>query len=325
MKLLFLSTVASLVLFSCEKKEIPIKPFDRGGVITNVAAMGNNYAQHVFFNLDSNKIVGTVRRMDWDIAFDCSENTHIILLNNGRGVYAAATLKTDLQEVNDTVGMKFQWGQPSLDLDSLAFGKWWLESPKVFVLNLGLDDQGLSLGFIKCIPELTADKSLKIKWCSLDKTNYQTAVISKNDQFNFNYFSLLNSKPVSIEPEKNLWDLWFTQYTKLVYSSDFKIFQNYQLTGVLINPYSVKTAQEFKIAYEEILNPDFAKYTFSTVRDGIGYEWKTFSFATNAYVVNPKMNYLIQLRSGFNYKLHFVDFYNESGVKGYPKFEFQKL
>jgi len=47
-------------------------------------------------------------------------------------------------------------------------------------------------------------------------------------------------------------------------------------------------------------------------------------FAKGFYEVFPKMIYIIQTPLGY-YKFHFVDFYNTSGDKGYPKFEYQKL
>ncbi|HRS01468.1 MAG TPA: HmuY family protein [Bacteroidota bacterium] len=40
---------------------------------------------------------------------------------------------------------------------------------------------------------------------------------------------------------------------------------------------------------------------------------------------NNTKDYIIKSVNGYLYKLHFTAFYNEKGVKGYPKFEFQKL
>lgn len=35
-------------IYGCERPEKPIKPFDRGSVITNSVSMGNTYADHIF-------------------------------------------------------------------------------------------------------------------------------------------------------------------------------------------------------------------------------------------------------------------------------------
>jgi hypothetical protein len=312
-------------IYGCERPEKPIKPFDRGGIITNTANMGNTYNDHIFFNLDSNKIVKTIKRMDWDIAFDCRNDKHIILLNNGRGVYASATGKTNFSDVKDTIGLKFLWGQPDLNLDSLAMGQWWLKPSEIFIINLGRDNFGFPLGFIKCIPELQPDKSLKIMWCKLDENTPKAFIIKKNNQYNFNYFSFLKDELADIEPPKDSWDLWFTQYVKLVYSDDFKITQNYQLAGVLVNHNRIEVAHDFTTPYKDIDSNKLASYNFLKIRDGIGYEWKAFNFDTNSYSVNSQLNYIIKVSDGFYYKLHFLDFYNDLGAKGYPKFEYQKL
>ena len=325
MKQLGYILLLNMVLLGCQRPETPILPFDRGSIITNTVGMGNTYQTHVFFNLDSNKIIKTVSKSDWDIAFDCKTDQHIIVLNNGRGVYAAATGKTNFTEVTDTVGMKFLWGQPNLNLDSLAFGKWWLNPSEIFIVNLGTDEIGLPLGFIKCMPELQTDKSLKLVWCKLNETTTQSFIIAKDKNLNFNYYSILKNKAADIEPNKDTWDLWFTQYVKLVYSSDFKISQNYQVMGVLINHDRIKVAHDFITPYLEITNSKLPNYTFLNQRDGIGHEWKSYDFNTNSYIVNSKFNYLLSINNGFYYKIHFLDFYNELGVKGYPKFEFQKL
>ena len=67
------------------------------------------------------------------------------------------------------------------------------------------------------------------------------------------------------------------------------------------------------------------EYNYSTQRDIIGFNWKTFDFDTQVYTINSSMNYIIQSENGIFYKLRFIDFYNNSGEKGYPKFEIQEL
>ena len=314
-----------MFLAACEKPEKPIKPYDRGYIANNTAAMGNNYENHVFFNLDSNKIVKTIDKLDWDIAFDCSESRHIIHPNNGRGVYVAATGKSSFDEINDTTGYKFYWGQPSLNIDSLAFGQWWTKKSEIFIINLGVDKIGLPLGFVKCKPEIIDNKTLKISWCNLNENTPQTALINKDKNYNFTHYSFLQKKQINIEPPKKDWDLYFTQYVKLIFSTDFKISQNYQLAGVLINPSKIKVATDFKTPFTEIDASKLISYNFITEIDAVGYEWKQYSFSTNSYIVLPHFNYIISIKDGFYYKLHFIDFYNDLGVKGYPKFEFQKI
>ena len=65
--------------------------------------------------------------------------------------------------------------------------------------------------------------------------------------------------------------------------------------------------------------------TLSENINTIGYRWKEFNFSTSSYIIFPQMNYIIKDSEGFYYKLHFIDFYDISGNKGNPKWEFQRL
>jgi hypothetical protein len=42
-------------------------------------------------------------------------------------------------------------------------------------------------------------------------------------------------------------------------------------------------------------------------------------------VIIEGLNYVVLDREGYFYKLRFISFYNNSGEKGYPTFEFQRL
>ena len=65
--------------------------------------------------------------------------------------------------------------------------------------------------------------------------------------------------------------------------------------------------------------------TYSSYADVIGYDWNFFDFGTSSFIINSDLIYVIKNQNGYYFKLHFVDFYNDSGLKGYPKFEFQQL
>lgn len=323
MSKLFILLFFAIVLVSCEKKEKPIAPYDRGNVASTEVSLGSNYQYQIYYSLNKQQTVKSVDRLDWDLAFDCSNN-HIILTNNGRGIYIAKTDKTNLSDIMDTVGYKFYWGQPSLNSDSLAFGQWWKSLPKVFIINMGYNQFGKAIGFIKCIPELLADNSLKLTYCSIESNAPQTINIKKDSRFNFNFVSLLNNKIVEIEPPKETWDLLFTQYVKLLFSPPYPATRNYEVVGVIVNNSRIETGFNFKQSFKDI-NSSQIPDSFYTTRDAIGFSWKWFDIGANSYTVYPAMNFILKASDGFYYKLHFLDFYDDKGVKGNPKFEFQKL
>jgi hypothetical protein len=57
----------------------------------------------------------------------------------------------------------------------------------------------------------------------------------------------------------------------------------------------------------------------------VGYNWKEYDLSAGEYTVFSNINYIIQDKNDKYYKLHFIDFYNNLGEKGYPKFEIQEL
>ena len=66
-------------------------------------------------------------------------------------------------------------------------------------------------------------------------------------------------------------------------------------------------------------------YYFNNNNDMVGYIWKEYDLNAGEYTVFSNINYIIQDKNDKYYKLHFIDFYNNLGEKGYPKFEIQEL
>ena len=65
--------------------------------------------------------------------------------------------------------------------------------------------------------------------------------------------------------------------------------------------------------------------SFSKYYNVIGYDWKTYDYESGSYIIHPEKNFVIKDKSGFYYKFHVIDFYNDSGQKGNIKFEFMLL
>ena len=98
---------------------------------------------------------------------------------------------------------------------------------------------------------------------------------------------------MNIEPEKNNWDLVFTQYTQL--------FQNnietpaYLVTGVLTNYLNdVLVAIDSLNSFESISIDLIDSYDFSNLQNKIGYDWKVFSFDNQTYTVRNDITYIIK-------------------------------
>jgi len=78
------------------------------------------------------------------------------------------------------------------------------------------------------------------------------------------------------------------------------------------------------------INLDIAQALFySQALDEIGYDWKDVvgdvSSGNVTYVIVEGLNYVVLDAEGYYYKLRFISYYNQSGEKGIPTFEYQRL
>jgi hypothetical protein len=97
------------------------------------------------------------------------------------------------------------------------------------------------------------------------------------------------------------------------------------VVGVLLNPNGVATARDSIHDFMDIEADSIRGLEYTTQADVISYDWKYYDFDAGVYTIVPDMNYVIRDTDGFFYKLRFIDFYNDEGVKGYPTFESVRL
>jgi len=326
----FLSCV---FLFSCEKKELPVSKREvtvrTGGVsmpgelIEMQVAMGSDYKNQIWFSLNHSNVISTNFRTEWDLAFESTSNGYHIMLNGSKAMKAYKTNFSSLAEVNDTAGLG-SFGKadmPSGNLDSTAIGNW-LEENKVYVLHRGYNEIGQVQGFYKFKVLSVNATQFTFEYANIKNPQIMQGTVNKDKAYNFRMYSFTsNQEATTIEPKKDTYDLCFTQYTH--YFIEEKMF--YQVTGALINNFNTRAMRITNKKFTDITINDTLNRAFSVRRDKIGYDWKEFNLNTNIYKIFPDICYLISDSKGFFYKLHFIDFVNSSGTKGYPSFQFQKL
>jgi len=311
--------LSSFLLTGCFANEEAIAPYPRGAVSEMRIDMGASYAGQYFFNLDQNKVVKTIDKTSWDIAFSSEPGAATIRLNTGKNMYAAITDVNSLDAIYDTVGLNFVWDWSNGKDDSTALWKW-EESNKVVVINLGLDHSNQPLGFVKVLFELQDDQ-LKFTYSDLSKDQNITASMTKDEKYSSTFYSFASSSVVEVEPIKTSFDLIFRQYIYYFEPEDLA----YLVVGALINSHETRVAKVLDKDFEAITIDDTLNYSFETKSDVIGYDWKEFKISEGIYVVYANQNYLIEDSKGFIYKLHFTDFYSTSGERGYPKMEYKRL
>lgn len=144
--------------------------------------------------------------------------------------------------------------------------------------------------------------------------------VPKDSLYNFSFLSLSGAGAViSVEPPKHDWDLVFSQYTYIFHDP----FQPYLVTGCLLNRYQTTAARDTLSTFSDITFQSLGTFNLVNSIDIIGYDWKAFDGVS--YITDPMINYIILDQHGYYYKLHFLDFYDAGGVKGNPKWEFQRL
>jgi hypothetical protein len=311
--------IAGLFLIACEKGELPIQPHDSGEELVNSVEMGPDYKQQLFFSLDKNEVISSNLKTDWNLAFETSDTGWHVRLNTAMGMSASRKTGT-FESITDTTGAAWSWDAHSGNKDSTAFGDWQTYGG-IYILDLGYNEAGVHQGFSKIQISSVSSTAYEVSYGDLTSTTPVAKTIAKNNAHSFMYFSLESGETVPVAPPADQWDLMFTQYTH--------IFENpttpYLVTGVLLNPYTTSACFIDYINYTEITYDLAQSFNYSSQWNVIGYDWKYFDFAESLYLVDPTQIYVIKTQHDYYYKFHFVDFYNESGLKGYPKFEFNRL
>ncbi|MCD6067975.1 MAG: hypothetical protein K0S33_2801 [Bacteroidetes bacterium] len=328
-KLFFILSV--VLFFSCRKEELPIKPHNSGGgdneypVVTSQVDMGNDYKTQIYYSLPGNNIVATHIKTDWDLAFESATGGYHIKLNSAKWMACYRTTKTDfatVTAVSDTTGHTntVLYDVPSGNLDSTAVNDWQSHS-FVYIVNRGFTPAGSTIGYKK-VQFLSADaNSYTFKYASLNGSNEQTVTVNRQTAKNFTCFSMnTNAVANNIEPDRENYDLLFGQFTHI-----YPDGMPYLVVGMLTNPHKVRSARFTDMDFANIQLSDTISHPLVSNINNIGFDWKTFNLTTGVYTVDPTFSYIIKTVDGSYYKLHFIGFYSTTGLKGSPKFEFQKL
>ena len=311
----------AVLLFSCEKSEIPIQPHEMGDILSNQINMQSDYSKQVFYSLNNNIAIKENIKTDWDLGFESSEEGWRIILNTSTYSSVSKIINSNFEASISINNLTWQWENPTGIIEGTAIGDYRNENV-IFIINRGYNINGNAAGYKKFMIESINDEYYSIKYANLDNTNSNTIEIQKDNSKNFQYLSFKNNTVVNIEPNKEDWDLLFTQYTHLFNDPDLP--PSYLVTGVLINYLNnVLVSKDSINTFEDINYSNVETYTFSNKQNVIGYDWKTYN--GNGYVINTNLTYIIKDISNRYFKMRFIDFYNSYGEKGHPSFEIQEL
>lgn len=324
------------MLTSCFKEDERITPYDRSDKLTATIEMTQTYKYQVYYSLEDAQVVGVVNKQSFDLMFDANPDGRHIFLNSANFMMAARTGKTSLSDVTSFAGLEMMFDPSTGNHDSTAIGNWFsmngndtVFSGEVYVINRGYDDLGNTLGYRKIIFDSLKGQTYYFRYANLNGTNEVSAKVTKSPDRNFAYYAFNNEEgQVYPEPPKNQYDLLFTQYTTLLFTNTGEPYP-YLVTGVLLNRFNTFSALNQDMDFDSITRENAMEANYINRLDVIGYDWKDVvgdvSSGIVFYEIKPENNYFIRTQEESYFKMRFESFYNQSGEKGYPTIEFQRL
>ena len=337
MKNILIGGLIVLGLSSCFKEDNPIEPHKKGDIEEEVIPMTQYYVYQVYFNLATGEQVSLNKKSEFDLCFSSRADSYLIRLNTASFLKAAITPFATFEQVTDTTGLNWKFDKSDGNPDSTALRNWMkiegtdtIISDKVWVIDRGVNEQGFPLGLVKVKFHGFKNNIYHFTYGNMDNLEMHEIFVSKNPGHNYVQFQFKTEENLKqIEPATNNWDLLFTQYTTLLITDDGDPYP-YLVTGTFINEVGTTVAFDSTLSFNDVVIDDVLFMEYSNNFDVIGYEWKELFGDINGgdfyYKARSNYNYFIRTKDGLFYKLHFTGFYNrETGEKGYPTFEFQRL
>ena len=330
MKFLVTYLILLFALTSCFEEDEMVLPHDPGDLTVGNVELTETYKYQVFYDFETNTGVKQNLISEWDLGFETADSGWHIILNTSKMMLAGNTGKTDFESVKSKGGIEMNFDPSHGNLDITAIGNWHTLSEDkpvsleyVYIIDRGTDENFDLVGEKKVTFNLQDKNTYVVRFANLNGSGEQTVVIPKDTTVNFVCFSFENGI-VDIEPDKNSWDLQFGKYSTLLFT-DVGDPYPYVVTGVLLNPFKTLAGRDSIHQFEELSFEIAEAQNLVIQKDIIGYEWKDYDFDNEIYQVDPSKIYILKNRVGFYYKLRFIDFYNSTGEKGYPTFEFLRL
>ena len=332
----WLGLIATAFFTACEKPEkLYPQPKTSLGVQSQIFAMGENYANQLWFDFATQKTETNAFGL-WHMGFSCDPSQPRVSINGGISASfgVARFAGSSFGKITADSIKKVQWhfDNPNGDPDSSAFpqafvknGTQWEVNDYTYVIDLGdkIKDSTryVQLKFNGCKPGQSYDFEYK----NLEPNGFlRKQTITVNRDKNFVYYQFLAHRIVDNEPFNNdQWDILFTTYKESVPDANGVPYP-YVIRGVLINSKKVSVAQLDKVDFNTIDKAYASAVVYGKKQDEIGYDWKQYDQTAERYTMVPNRVYLIKTTDAI-IKMKFVDFYNDQGVKGYPKMAWEIL
>ncbi|TFH23755.1 MAG: hypothetical protein E4H10_11630 [Bacteroidia bacterium] len=334
LKACFVLICLALAAASCFEVDEAVPPYMLPENVDTLSIQYSIYEYQVYFDFSSGSVVSKNVNSEWILAFECVDSAYHIRVNSSDFWGIAHTGSTNLDSIY-TGTPDYEWRQDKSDgnPDSTAVGSWvrFTDGTASYtreVCLLGKYD-GIDYNLAKKVQFVSVDEdAYKFLIADPDESNADTIEVLKDNSYNYRQFSLDNNEVLQLEPEKDQWDLLFTQYFTILYTDD-SIPAPYYVRGALLNPNQVEATLDTTIHFLDVNYNNAIQNSFSSVQDIIGHDWKsvTVDEASNSaeYKVRPGYTYIVRDTNNELYKFRFKSYFSKSGVKGYPSIEFARL
>lgn len=214
---------------------------------------------------------------------------------------------------------------------------------KVYLVNMGheiateipnvgsINPYGALRGWKK-IRVLRSGADYKLQYANIESSSFSEVIISKNPTFNFSFFSLANNNQVSVEPQKDSWDLTFTPFTNLINFGSGLIsyaYQDFVLTNSKAGTRVYEVLNSEGIAFENFntVNVSTSKLETEMAKDQrvIGANWRNGGGPSSLPSARDDRFYILKDSAGNTYKLRFLTLTSADGVRGHSSFEYVLL
>lgn len=329
-RMLLLGVFAALGVSGCLPEDVAVTPSTGDNGSVQQVDMGRDYDYKLFYNLANNEIVGAFPSYSWDLAFDCSGAGYQVRVNSAKVMRIGRTQAgVTFGQVRDTNDVEWYYDPP--DTASITgIGSWYLLEDNdpvslnnVYVVDRGYNGRGRHTGYSKIQLLGYGENGYEVQVAELDGEESTQFNVLKDPRYNFVGVSFDSTEVVQqIEPDKYSWDIAFARYTYVFFEP---VFTAYAVTGVLANPLGTCTALDTTRAFEDITFATAQQSSFECRPDALGFDWKYYDLEEAEYIVFPELQYVVKTWEDYYYKMRFVDFYNDEGKKGAPKFEVTRL
>jgi len=312
-KFLFLIILPTLFFVSCKKDSSTIDD-------TITVDMGTNSIYDTYYSFDKGQ-VKTIANTDWDIAFSVPVMTASIIISEGAGVQlwcvgdTNAWSKVNQSTINNLqprYNDKSNWMNGAFNQNSVypfnfGWGTYQMDTHNVIgdsIYIIKLTDGSYKKLFIR--EKNGSADTYVLRWANPDGSHQVDTSISPatySATKNFIHYSILNKKLIEAEPDKDKWDLLFTNYIVKLQTGPTS-FMDQPVVGVLANK-DVKLLKVTGIAPENASLSDSTS-GFSSQADLIGWDWKTYNQNTSQYSITADTSYFAKLAGGSIYKIYFT-------------------